>query len=713
MGQRHQIFVIANINGRYRTLACIHHQWLFGFKAIRRCFQLVEIFRAGVNRMNIRTELERAKKIQWASLPHGDKKAVLPFIATCLVVGAALTDRDMADNIHLLPIDMTPEQCDNNDGFTIIDITDPSETRYAFFFDHSGDIELGHDMKDMEGAVPSLVEPFVLLGPLSYVRTYYSHQDITDHGLQDIDRLERRPKVSPDALRSLWPNIQWASVYGRTPSKVTVDSLASSLKEMSLSRVVDQALRGGEDTMRWLDQAEQLPDFLPALRTRLCDDITQVPVNSRMELLCLALKGCEEINLASFYGLRQEELLGILKETSNPVQKHFKTLSLPDMEHLTYSTLESVLTANGIHKLYIGETAKIKGEELLQLAQAASLQSIRFPGLYKRALGSPIREERYHWYAQMDPPLSAFPTGPKSPFPVSQVVYVRQNVPHPVPRLECGGLRWSELAYVDGPDTKLGGVHGSYVQGPPDVTLLPLQDAMLTAADVVEKLPKLMIQLCGLEDVHLERHSYGKGVTGMALSMAFAVTVTSEFQLFEARPNDEQQDDKRISPIPAESYTAWKSYFASSVNCAPTVRKPEPGIWSLYILNECRSPRRSNAEALSVIPEVRYAFVTARSDGTLRVADDTEFIKIMSQYNLENEASSFLEKSAQSWQLSMEKLRKCCFPLNTQDGRDGANTSREAKINTISIQEAEEAVKLIEAYNHEIKEFGEMWNPQI
>jgi hypothetical protein len=530
MGQRHQIFVIANVNGRYRTLACIHHQWLFGFTAIRRCFQLVEIFNAEVNRMNIRAELERAKRIQWASLPHSDKKAVLPFIATCLVVGTALTDRGMVDNVQLLPIDITPEECDNNDGFTIIDITVPAETRYAFFFDHSGDIELGRDMNIREGSVPSLVEPFVLLGPLSYVRTYYSHQDITDHGLQDIDRLERRPKVSPDALTSLWPDIQWSSLYGRTPSKSTVNSLASSLKEMSLRRVVDQALQGGEDTTRWLHQAEQLPEFLPALRTRLCDDISQIAADSCIKLLCFALKGCEEINLASFYGLRQDELLEILKETSTPVQDSSKTLILPDMEDLTYSTLESVLTANGIQKLHIGETARIKGEELLRLSNDASLQIIKFPGLYKRALGPPIREERYHWYTQMEPPLSAFPTGAKSPFPVSQVVYVRQNVPHPAPRLECGGLRWSELAYVDGPDTKLGGVHGSYVQGPPDVMVLPVHDAMLTVVDVVEKLPKLMIQLCGLEDMHLERHSYGKGVTGMALSMAFAMTVSSKFQ---------------------------------------------------------------------------------------------------------------------------------------------------------------------------------------
>jgi hypothetical protein len=97
----------------------------------------------------------------------------------------------------------------------------------------------------------------------------------------------------------------------------------------------------------------------------------------------------------------------------------------------------------------------------------------------------------------------------------------------------------------------------------------------------------------------------------------------------------------------------------------------------------------------------------------LRVADEVEFIKIMSQDTLEDKESSFLEKSARSWKLGMERLRKCCFSLNTQDGIDGASTSQEAKINTISIQEAEEVVKLTEAYNHEIKEFGEMWNPQI
>jgi hypothetical protein len=35
MGQRHQLFAIAKIGGRYRSLAALHHQWLYGFTALK------------------------------------------------------------------------------------------------------------------------------------------------------------------------------------------------------------------------------------------------------------------------------------------------------------------------------------------------------------------------------------------------------------------------------------------------------------------------------------------------------------------------------------------------------------------------------------------------------------------------------------------------------------------------------------------------------
>jgi len=35
MGQHHQIFIIAKIGARYRGLAALHHQWLYGASALK------------------------------------------------------------------------------------------------------------------------------------------------------------------------------------------------------------------------------------------------------------------------------------------------------------------------------------------------------------------------------------------------------------------------------------------------------------------------------------------------------------------------------------------------------------------------------------------------------------------------------------------------------------------------------------------------------
>jgi hypothetical protein len=46
MGQRHQFFAIARINDRYRTLAVIQNQWLYGRSAVRQCLQTMRILSA-------------------------------------------------------------------------------------------------------------------------------------------------------------------------------------------------------------------------------------------------------------------------------------------------------------------------------------------------------------------------------------------------------------------------------------------------------------------------------------------------------------------------------------------------------------------------------------------------------------------------------------------------------------------------------------------
>jgi hypothetical protein len=74
MGQRHQLFAAAKVNGKYRTLAVTHHQWLYGFDVIKRCLFLLEVLRA--NASGLSRELRRAAKLDWDRDVPKDKEIV-------------------------------------------------------------------------------------------------------------------------------------------------------------------------------------------------------------------------------------------------------------------------------------------------------------------------------------------------------------------------------------------------------------------------------------------------------------------------------------------------------------------------------------------------------------------------------------------------------------------------------------------------------------
>lgn len=68
-------------------------------------------------------------EIRW-----NDDVPVFPFIATCLCLGASISGSGRGANVHNLPFNMRFDGGDNNDGITVLDITDPSAVRYAFVF---------------------------------------------------------------------------------------------------------------------------------------------------------------------------------------------------------------------------------------------------------------------------------------------------------------------------------------------------------------------------------------------------------------------------------------------------------------------------------------------------------------------------------------------------------------------------------------------------
>ncbi|KAL5592420.1 hypothetical protein FOBRF1_013446 [Fusarium oxysporum] len=143
MGQRYQLFVIARVGNYYRPLAAIHHQWLYGVSALRSCRRFLRISSDPSNRIALKHELHLAVDFfQKRGPPPSDPSEYedpertacpFPFITTCLAVGAAYDfDLGRVDTIHELAFDTGFDQGDNNDGITMLDITDLVDVRYCF-----------------------------------------------------------------------------------------------------------------------------------------------------------------------------------------------------------------------------------------------------------------------------------------------------------------------------------------------------------------------------------------------------------------------------------------------------------------------------------------------------------------------------------------------------------------------------------------------------
>lgn len=108
MGQRRQHFVIARINGRYRTLAAVHHQWLYGQTALRRCRSTLELLQHSGSYMPLTQELIAAASHDEA---FWDSLNPLTFQE---LLAAANQDRVLGDDSGYTEIEDSTEDDEDN-----------------------------------------------------------------------------------------------------------------------------------------------------------------------------------------------------------------------------------------------------------------------------------------------------------------------------------------------------------------------------------------------------------------------------------------------------------------------------------------------------------------------------------------------------------------------------------------------------------------------
>jgi len=197
MGQRHQFFVIAKVGTRYRGLAVVHHQWLYGANALKACLRLLKIFQATANRLALQHELRWAKTLKeeyWSTTV--EDIVPFPFIHTCLTVGTSFDPASGSYHmVHKMPFNLPFNGGDNNNGITILDISNLEDIRYAFV-----------DFQGMESA-----RPVQLMTPLSarqYLNAYYEeNSEEYERSFRKLLRdFENRSIIKVDSLDSAWPD---------------------------------------------------------------------------------------------------------------------------------------------------------------------------------------------------------------------------------------------------------------------------------------------------------------------------------------------------------------------------------------------------------------------------------------------------------------------------------------------------------------------------
>ena len=403
MGARHQMFVIAKILQRYRTLAVVHHQFLSGGGPLKRCLRLLQIFQSESNRTPIQQELRTACE-KTEHFWNGDDLQPFPFIATCLLVGSSFDPvKGYSRRAHPVAFNTTLDQVDNNEGLTFIDITYLDKIRYCFTFStkmkpcsasqylwpHSKSRNDEEEDEEEEEAEQEEEEEgdeeSYLKGSEDFVVTRQQHplaQQFVSYPLIDAGTLRSWSSQQLDEGQS-------SHIEEEQPANSHV-----TLRDQSMDRLLDTRLNDpGFDFSAFAD-AQQLPGFALKLRSKLhsLDKSHQILRSRHMiHLLQIAFSGESSVDFSPFADAAAECLV---EAASKMLQTHpIKSLDLSHLRQLTEKDLETMIgTDSSLATLYILEMPQISLQCVARLwSRNPTLKDIYHTEMFQRPLAQGTR----------------------------------------------------------------------------------------------------------------------------------------------------------------------------------------------------------------------------------------------------------------------------------------------------------------------------------
>ncbi|KAG8905175.1 hypothetical protein FRB99_000589 [Tulasnella sp. 403] len=283
MGQRHQFYAISRgLNGKYMCVAAFHHQWLYG--------HLVGL--AAVSAINdikrhaylIKQEL---RCLRYANYDLRDTMMPCPFLWHRLRkwYGKAT-----------LGVYHHPLQGDNNDGITVLDVTNPCSPSVCFVNIGTSSSEL----RTLPVGIPLTAE--------RYIRHYLPlprpddltpfHASEYDNGEKALEQLANVPLLSRAVLDATWPDsiFKHKDTDGEPPSPLLepVDDPVWITKALTLARDDPEVLRLSKeaDGLQQDDKPlETIPDILVPMIIRAIQVAYEQGENPKqLDISCLNLE---------------------------------------------------------------------------------------------------------------------------------------------------------------------------------------------------------------------------------------------------------------------------------------------------------------------------------------------------------------------------------------------------------------------------------------
>lgn len=307
------------------------------------------------------------KKLEWNNcIPE------FPFVTTCLTIGAGV-DSDTGDTSLVIPErwNMGFDEGDNNDGITVLDITNPEGVRYCF-------------VQWLCGGRDSMVP---LTGE-DYLTTYYEPADHTAEMKGVMQRLEKLPLIGSGDLQDAWPDGSWKTREQNGLSPVDSDPCASdtspqtsaagtgSLTRLAMERTIETLLTEEDDL---LEEVEQLPLFLPSLRSYLSRHpgvVSSSPFG--FDMLTRALQGLHELDLHLYPDLSGEQVLALVANAASEITM----LDLSGNHNLSPEHISRLHHHNKILKLCVWDNDGIPLADLKALVAQGTVRELLHRDLF-------------------------------------------------------------------------------------------------------------------------------------------------------------------------------------------------------------------------------------------------------------------------------------------------------------------------------------------